>query len=296
MKHQNSDEPQKAPGGKIGRVIKTVAGTIGVLMVTFVILLFAIARTAPGRYTESGDVVQSFAVVETESGTYWGPLKNLLFTGKGEFQYLSGGTYQGEFVNSQRSGEGTFTWENGDSYTGAWEADAMTNGTYTFADGSFYTGDFRNGVASDGVFTLGDTAAEHGYQSFCETFVSGKLANLKFQLEDGTTYDGELTGKATITYASGNTYFGDVQLGARNGEGTFTWFAGKEITAYYVGHWADGQMSGTGIYHYSGTEYPYIQGTFVDNRPDGIATYYKEAGNTFSTSWSGGICSSVTEQ
>ena len=65
--------------------------------------------------------------------------------------------------------------------------------------------------------------------------------------------------------------------------------------AYYDGNWKADHMNGSGTYHYSAAEYPYLSGNFENDVPSGTLTYYKEVGNTFETKWENGNCISVKE-
>ena len=212
-----------------------------------------------------------------------------------ETTFASGGTYIGSIEGSKRGGEGTFVWENGDSFSGIWEDDKMADGTYSFADGRSYTGSFKNNKFDTGVFSLGSLTTEKGFESFEALFTSGNLTGFNFKTTDGLSYNGDISGDASITYKSGNTYVGEVKNGVRHGDGEFKWKSNSSVTASYDGDWVEGVMSGSGSYYYSASSYPYITGTFVNGKPDGTATYYKESGNTFTTTWANGTCSKVVE-
>ena len=233
------------------------------------------------------------SVLESEGGTYYGPALDGVYTGSGEFRYLSGGVYQGEFSNSKREGSGIFTWENGDSFTGTWKDDSLVEGIYTFTDGRTYAGTFQNNQFSDGVYTVASIPAELKLVSFSATLVSGQVDSVCFTTSKGTKYDGQMTGVATIEYASGNKYIGSVLDGVRDGNGTYYWMEKGSVISYYDGPWENGRMSGEGCYHYSANVYPYVKGTFVKGKIDGTAIYYKEAGNTFTSTWRNGVCQKV---
>lgn len=235
------------------------------------------------------------STLETEGGTYIGPAIDYVYEGTGEFQYLSGGVYEGEFSESKRHGEGTFSFENGDTYTGNWDADTMVQGTYTFADGRTYEGSFKDNKFNDGTFTVSTFPENLPYSSFTATFKGGVVDTIDLELLDGSYYRGELTGKAEARYPSGNTYSGAVKDGKRSGTGTFTWYDNGVKAASYTGNWSDDLMSGTGKYFYTAAAYPCLEGTFEKGHVTGTATYYKEAGNAFSTTWVNGRCTGVTE-
>ena len=274
---------------------KKSVGFIGIFLCFIALTGILYANAAPQDFTAQSPIAQTFTILESEGGTYFGSVSELLYTGPGEFQHLEGGVYQGEFANSRRSGQGTFAWTNGDRYTGAWSGDAMTEGTYRFADGRTFTGTFEENRFSSGAFTIGEAVSAYGLTSLSITYALGAPVQTTWKAENGSAYDGELTGWAVIHYEDGSSYDGEVKNGSRNGNGTYRWKSSGEVTAYYEGQWADGQMSGTGTYHYNGGEYPCLKGTFVNGKPDGTAVYYKEAGNTFDTTWKNGTCSKVVE-
>ena len=270
-------------------------GVIGVFLCFTALLGVLYAKAAPSDFMAQAPISQTFTILESEGGTYFGPVLELLYAGAGEFQHLEGGVYQGEFASSRRSGQGTFLWPNGDRYTGAWSGDAMTEGTYRFADGRAFTGTFTDNRFSSGAFTVGDAASAYGLTSLSITYAYGEVTQIAWKAENGSAYDGELTGWAVIHYADGSTYDGEVKNGSRNGNGTYRWKSNGEVTAYYEGQWSGGQMSGTGAYHYTGNEYPCLKGSFVNGKPDGTAVYYKAEGNAFDTTWKNGTCSKVAE-
>ena len=276
---------------------------------------------------EAGDI-QWRGHIENSKGTYNGAILNELFSGEGEFKFISGeiysgewmnshmsgngtvifpgvGVYSGEMAESKRNGSGTFTWESGAKYTGNWENDTMSGvGTYYFENGCALAGTFENNKLQEGTLTYEAENVEKltdiDIQKLSCCF-SKDATTVTFQTKGGLMYSGDLSGlsangQASITYPSGNSYEGDVVKGKRNGTGKFFWKdkSGK-VTACYDGQWIDDHMNGQGKYFYSGGGYPYLQGTFVKDKPDGKLTYYKAAGNTFETTWSNGSCTNVKE-
>lgn len=239
------------------------------------------------------DAVSS--TLESEGGTYIGPAVEYVYEGNGKFEYLSGGVYEGNFSESKRHGEGTFRFENGDTYTGTWENDAMVEGTYTFADGRTYDGTFSENKFDDGTFTVTTFPDELPYTAFSAVYHNGSIKSIQLVLADGSYYRGDLTGKAEARYPSGNTYSGEMRDGKRSGTGTFIWYDNGVKAASYTGSWSNDLMSGKGKYYYTTASYPYLEGTFQNGLVNGTATYYKEAGNAFSTTWVNGRCTGVTE-
>ena len=49
-------------------------------------------------------------------------------------------------------------------------------------------------------------------------------------------------------------------------------------------------MDGQGTYNYNNGDYPYVEGTFEKGLLEGKATYYKEKGKSFKTTWKNGVC------
>lgn len=256
---------------------------IGIFFFTFAMLSY---YTSPNRLTAKGAITQNFAVVESEGGTYYGPLNNALYLGEGAFRHLDGSVYEGDFSNSKRNGKGTLTWINGDKFTGTWTNDQMTEGTYTFADGRTYTGTFKDNKWDKGTFTLGPALNKFGFTEFSADIANGVVSALVFTMPDGTTYNGAVDGQAKIKYASGNTYDGTVLSAKRSGDGAFHWTNG----ASYNGKWNNDLMEGKGAYYYSADHYPYIEGNFKNGKLEGMATYYKSSDKSFKTQWSNGVC------
>ena len=266
--------------------------------------------------------------IENEYGTYNGALIGDLFSGKGDFDFLSGETYSGDWQDSfmsgdgtvsfpgignysgkmsgsKRNGQGTFVWLSGDKYVGNWTNDVMSGkGTYTFANGGVFDGTFENNKPVSGTYTREITLTEKALAtdvSYIKYDFSESAKHIEFHTKGGLVYDGDITalfntGSASITYPSGNTYNGGLSAGQRQGKGKYTWknSSGNTI-AYYDGNWERNSMNGQGEYHYSSSAYPYLSGSFSNGVPSGTLTYYKEAGNTFETTWTNGVCTGVKE-
>lgn len=266
--------------------------------------------------------------VENEYGSYTGTLINDLFHGEGKFSFLTGesyvgdwrdsymagnglmifpeiGEYSGDMNNSLRNGTGTFKWDTGEVYEGSWAEDEMSgNGKYTFSDGSTFEGVFSHNKPISGTYTYKSQNENQSNNSEIETLVyefSDSMEHIVFTTYSGLKYDGDPSGladkgTATIVYPSGNIYTGELSAGLRDGSGKYNWIdLSGNTEAYYEGNWSEDQMTGKGKYHYSGEEYPYLEGNFENGIPFGTLVYYKESGNTFETIWNNGFCISVKE-
>lgn len=263
------------------------AAVVGVLLMFFIILNVLRYQTSPDSVTADKAASKVYSVVDSAGGTYYGAVENALYVGEGTFQYVDGSVYSGEFGNSQRSGKGTLTWPNGDVFTGTWTDDVMTSGTYTFDDGRFFTGTFKDNKWENGYYSLGPAMNAEGFTEFAAEIADGNVSTLVFTMNDGTHYNGHLDGYAEIRYANGNTYVGNVDHGKRYKYGKFTFAASG---ARYEGEWNNDLMEGTGTYSYGAENLPYITGTFKAGKLEGEATYHNEAGKTFKTSWTNGVC------
>ena len=308
---------------------KYIIAFVSFCILFFIALGFIYCKTSPALTLSENDLeLEWHGRIENEFGTYNGTLIGDLFSGTGEFNFLSGetytgdwqdsymsgngtvtfpgvGTYTGSMAESKRNGYGTFTWLSGDKYEGNWENDEMSgDGTYTFPDGGVFSGTFAANKAVYGKYTYDITLSKDAQESdisHIEYTLTSEYKNLKFETKGGLTYSGEASalfseGEATITYPSGNTYKGKLSKGKRDGYGKFSWIdSNGKTTSYYEGMWKQDKMQGQGRYYYSSSAYPYLYGSFADNAPSGTLTYIKEANNTFETVWSKGTCKSIKE-
>lgn len=314
VKKEKPKKPQKKSG--IG---KTILSTLALIFAFIASISIIIGFASPKRLSSSGEISQLYTTVDSSGGTYFGSVNNMAYNGVGEFHYLSGGIYEGSFEDSSRSGEGTFvwddgdsfsgtwagdnmvagtyTWANGDSYSGEWSDNDMTTGTYLFADGTSYTGSFDAGMFGSGTLTLDVSAEDSPYTSYAVVYDNRAVSSVTIKAKDGKAYVGALTGQAKITYSNGDTYEGAVKDCLRHGTGTYIWHdSDGKVAAKYEGAWTDGVMGGgQGTYYYSEATYPHLQGPFYNGKPNGTVVYYKEAGNTFDTTWSNGKCTKVVE-
>ncbi|MDO5133838.1 MAG: hypothetical protein Q4D81_12810 [Eubacteriales bacterium] len=304
--------------------------SFSVFVVAFLVSLVLIHYKAnpTTKFMDAQEHLEWHGQVENEYGTYDGTLIDDLFTGDGDFRFLTGevysgdwqdsymegngvllfpeiGEYKGELSNSMRNGQGIFTWDSGEIYEGDWKKDKMSgDGTYTFSSGATLTGIFKNNKPISGTLLYKDKAKKDDPETTIvslEYSFSEDKETIIFSTKGGLKYDGDLSGlfnkgNTTITYPSGNIYSGQLVEGMRDGTGKYEWKdSSGETLSYYDGNWSSDHMSGPGEYHFSSSEYPYLSGNFENDVPSGTLVYYKEAGNTFETIWENGICVSVKE-
>lgn len=307
---------------------KSILMFIAFCLAFFASLGFIAGKADPSISLPEAQSLEWHGHIENEYGTYNGTILNDMFSGHGDFAFITGETYTGEWsesfmsgngsvvfpevgeytgslAESKRNGIGTFTWYMGDVYQGSWVNDAMSGeGIYTFSNGCVLNGIFENNTPISGTISykvaLSEDTPDTEILEFSYTF-SDEESHITFITKGGLKYDGDVSGlysngKATIVYPSGNEYTGSILAGKRNGTGTYSWknVAGKTVS-YYEGDWKNDHMNGKGQYHYSGNEYPYLTGTFENDIPTGTLTYYKAAGNTFRTTWSNGSCIKIEE-
>ena len=222
---------------------------------------------------------------------YTGNFSADTLSGNGTYTYQDGASYKGEFVNGKRDGKGTFTYIDGASYTGEWKEDVIEGtGIYTFSDGVKLDGTFTNNTFSKGTCTRKSKKIVVTYMVENSTLTGKAQAVLK----NGETYDGDVSndafnGSVAIQYKNKDVYTGGITSNQKNGEGTYTWANG----AHYTGKWSEDKMNGAGVYYYSGEQYPYLEGDFVNNNPDGNCIYHKDAGTQYTTTWANGVCTAI---
>ena len=64
----------------------------------------------------------------------------------------------------------------------------------------------------------------------------------------------------------------------------------KKYGAVYIGEWENDMMNGHGIYYYSSSSYPRLEGEFVNNQPEGECEYYTGENASIMTMWKDGEC------
>lgn len=222
---------------------------------------------------------------------YTGDFSADTLNGKGTYTYKDGASYKGEFVEGKRSGTGTFTYTDGASYEGEWKEDVIEGtGIYTFSDGLKLEGTFTNNTFLKGTCTRKNKKIVVTYP-----VENGALTGkAKAVLKSGETYDGDVSndafnGSVSIQYKNKDAYTGGITSNQKNGDGTYTWANG----AHYTGKWSEDKMNGAGAYYYSGEQYPYLEGNFVNNNPEGNCIYHKDAGTQYTTTWANGVCTAI---
>ena len=248
-----------------------------------------------GKYelTYQDGKVNSASIVFSDGTTYTGGANRNAINGAGEMCFPNQDTYSGSYEGGKRSGKGVYKWANGDSYDGEWSADQISGtGTYTFSDGSVLSGTFANSSFVTGTYHVTNDFGEYLFN-----FENGNPNAVAIVLSDGTQYAGDITegglnGKAQIKYSNGDTYDGKVSNAMKSRQGKYTWTSG----ASYDGSWENDQMSGNGTYMYPSDEAGYkLTGTFANGVPEGECKYYTDSSTSYSTTWSGGKCTKVSE-
>ena len=264
-------------------------------------------REGDGKYYwENGDVFEGTweqdnlatgTLHYANGSTYTGTFDNNTFNDgdfEGKIKLGQFGTFEGQVEDGYLTGDVSYQFNNGDSFKGEVSGERV-EGVYTYQNGSEYNGTLVDGYFYNGKYSLNVGVLDTDLESLTVLYVNGKINNIQFKTDFGLVFDGAIKGIAHITYPSGNTYKGNTYRGSKEGHGTFTWINGYGIEASYTGEWDNDTMNGRGTYYYSSESYPCLKGRFVNGRPEGRATYYKEQGNTFTTTWIDGICTDVVE-
>jgi hypothetical protein len=120
-------------------------------------------------------------------------------------------------------------------------------------------------------------------------------------LGDGTQYEGECSalgkfhGRGKLTFACGDTYFGEFSDGLKNGSGTYIY--GNQ--SFYNGQWSNGLKHGSGVsvYKTSGGVENYtwsagdiFDGNFAENKRHGPCEYTWFNGQKMHCVWKDGLC------
>lgn len=222
---------------------------------------------------------------------YYGEWSYDQMEGNGVFAYTTG-EYDGQFKNCKRFGHGIFTWEDGTTYEGTWKNDKMSGvGIVKTKEGVTFDGRFKNNK-----FVSGEITANNKTGKYEISIIDGEVGELDATLKNGDTYVGDysiennvISGDGVMKIKGVGEYVGEFVNGKRSGQGTFTWKDGT----YYKGTWENDKMSGEGSYYFKKNEY--LKGDFSANRPTGECTLYKN-GETYSTSWKKGKCTSIEEE
>ena len=89
---------------------------------------------------------------------------------------------------------------------------------------------------------------------------------------------GQMEGRGTCRFVSGNVYEGEWKAGLKDGFGEFRW-AAEEGGSIYIGEWSEGNMHGKGEYRYAnGNVY---EGSFVDGAWEGEGSFRFSNGDVF---------------
>jgi len=173
-----------------GGIILSIVITVGLLVVTFIIIKKAKNRSSnqpgmgfTGRNKETlpngdayeGDYVNGYwhgkgTLILASGNVYEGDFVENICQGKGKLVFANGDTYEGDFVQGKRHGKGKITWAEGSVYEGDLvENKRQGKGKHTWTNGDIYEGDFVNdnfhgkgkiiladGTIKEGTFKDGD--------------------------------------------------------------------------------------------------------------------------------------------
>ncbi|WP_275372828.1 hypothetical protein [Clostridium tertium] len=121
------------------------------------------------------------------------------------------GTFTGALVNGMPDGNGLFTRYKDDgtaswTFNGTFSKGTLQEGTLTYSDGVVVTSKFYNGAANG----------------------SGTVITKDYKYE-GSISDGQLTGKGTVKFNTGESYSGEFKDGLYNGLGVYSDTSGEAV-------------------------------------------------------------------
>lgn len=171
----------------------------------------------------------------TNGNSYLGNWKNGLMNGHGRYE-TTDYTYDGEWFDGRRNGKGSVEYSNGDYYEGQFIDNLRYGyGHYEFANGDIYEGEF----VDDKIQGLGYySSIADGY------YYEGEFSNNKFQ-GDGSLHlfsdddslvitaywpgNGSLPSEASILFANGDLYEGELKDGMLSKNGKWSTLAEREL-------------------------------------------------------------------
>ena len=194
-----------------------------------------------------------------ETGEYFGPVKDGVPHGVGEYRFVNGSVWRGEYVNGKRY-MGKTTRPDGREFEGEWRDDTPYNGvgTASYSNGDTFTGEWKKG---------------HPYTG--KGFVHYNIGDY-----EGEIYEGKMHGKGKIILKDGRISDGEWKNGKMHGKGEYT----EKDKLHYIGDFLDGKMHGEGILVFAdGNEY---NGGFKNDKREGKGKqFYKSEGATYEGDW-----------
>ena len=228
-------------------------------------------------------------------------------TGRGTVDFgLTGSDFTGEFRNGQAwNGQGVFWSKRGFRFEGELRNGEPWNGKETSRFAPEKNTEYRNGTAVKAVSkddplkpfgpnwiiaenqpcqvynpnpVPGETVTWSGECAAGKAFGKGRLvyrSNKGTHTYEGEFFRGQLHGRGTFTWPSGERYEGEYREGKKNGRGIFTWSSGNR----YEGEFRDGKWHGRGTYTLSnGNRY---DGDFRDGKRHGRGTLTVSSGDRY---------------
>jgi len=196
---------------------------------------------------------------------YDGDVKDGLWHGRGKlYNTRKGELYDGEWGNGKRSGQGLRVWPSGERYDGAWKNDLWHGeGRLNSPNGDVYNGQWVE-CRREGWGTLclanGDLYEGRFASDLYDGFGTLSTVSDKYVGE----WEGGLRhGLGCLTSAEG-TFEGQFVRDRKHGRGVLTL---SGAAAIYEGTWANGELTGVGVYHTEAGES--YAGGFVNGRKCG---------------------------
>mgnify|MGYP000094306851 CR=1 FL=1 len=207
------------------------------------------------------------------------------FHGRGSVRYSNGSVFTGRFVRGARHGFGEYCSSSGYSYRGHWRYGEQTGkAEIRYKNGDKYIGEQKNGVRHG----LGTIFVEATSMSFTGTWDNGNLLNTEISVQTPSSkIEGAIDpisgdGSATIAYANGDKYTGDVRAFMRDGSGVLEKSNGTTIR----GTWSE-ETNVTSATMLDENGFCW-SGEFRDMKPDGRVIVTTATGLTYESVWADG--------
>jgi len=203
---------------------------------------------------------------------------------KAKFWWANGAKYVGQYVKHRQHGEGKLWFPDGTTLNTNWKNDLSAVTDFMFKNGDVYTGGIstctmhgagclrlKNGDIYTGEFSNNMFHGQGEYKSrsgdvYKGNYAKGKPGPLGSRGESGP-------GAGSMTFASGDVYYGEFDSGIAHGRGQLRYADGDIVDTEFVhGRWQGTHTYGNGDQHTGG---------FYLNEPEGGGRILFRSGDVF---------------
>jgi hypothetical protein len=197
-------------------------------------------------------------ILELETGTYFGPIKDGVPHGVGRKIFKSSNVFIGRWENGKRV-KGTTTLPDGRQFTGVWVNDSLYNGfgTASYANGDTFTGEWKEGRPYRG----------EGFVHYSSGVFEGEIL------------EGNMHGKGKLTLNNGDIFEGQWENDKLNGKGEY-----RNKRTHYIGDFLDDKKHGRGKLVLLSDNSIY-DGDFKNNMKKGKGKIIYKDGSSYEGDW-----------